>query len=98
LGACYGDDLAVGPAIEIAIIGDPVHEDVKALFDVINSGYLPNKVVALGKPPQIAEKASIELLNHRTQIDGKATAYVCRNFVCEAPLTEPAQLRSLLFS
>ena len=90
-------DLAVGPAIEIAIVGDPVHEDVKALFDVINSGYLPNKVVALGKPPQIAEKASIELLNHRAQIDGKATAYVCRNFVCEAPLTEPAQLRSLLF-
>jgi len=27
-----------------------------------------------------------------TMIDGKATAYVCRNFACDTPTTDPASL------
>ena len=32
----------------------------------------------------------------RTQIDGKATVYVCRDFACSLPVTEPAELAALL--
>lgn len=32
----------------------------------------------------------------RTQIDGEATAYVCRNFVCSAPVTDAGALEKLL--
>ena len=28
--------------------------------------------------------------------NGKATAYVCRNFTCTAPITEPAALEEAL--
>jgi uncharacterized protein YyaL (SSP411 family) len=29
-------------------------------------------------------------------IDGQATAYVCENFTCQAPVTNPDNLRKLL--
>jgi hypothetical protein len=29
-------------------------------------------------------------------VDGQAAAYVCRNFACETPTTEPEQLRAQL--
>jgi len=32
----------------------------------------------------------------KTQIDGKATVYVCRNRTCSAPVTDPAKLAALL--
>ena len=34
----------------------------------------------------------VPLLADRPLIDGRATAYVCRGFVCERPTTDPAQL------
>ena len=37
-----------------------------------------------------------EVLAGKTQVDGKATVYVCHNFTCSLPVTEPAALRALL--
>ena len=36
--------------------------------------------------------AGFELFAGRTTIDGRATAYVCRDFVCRLPITDPAEL------
>ena len=34
----------------------------------------------------------IPLLLGRTPVDGRAAAYVCRNLVCERPVTDPAEI------
>jgi uncharacterized protein YyaL (SSP411 family) len=34
----------------------------------------------------------IPLLVGRTAVDGRPAAYVCRGFVCERPVTDPASL------
>ncbi len=39
---------------------------------------------------------TIPLLEGRTLVDGRAAAYVCRNLVCQRPVTEPDELRGLL--
>jgi uncharacterized protein YyaL (SSP411 family) len=54
--------------------------------------YLPNKVVA-GREPGDEEAARVvPLLADRPQIGVSPTAYVCRNYICEAPSTDPGEV------
>jgi uncharacterized protein YyaL (SSP411 family) len=76
---------------EVAIIGDPGSADTQALLNVVRSGYRPFGVVALGAPG--AQPPAIPLLQDRGLVEGHATAYVCRSFTCQAPVTKPEALR-----
>jgi uncharacterized protein YyaL (SSP411 family) len=38
----------------------------------------------------------VPLLADRDLVDGQPTAYMCRDFVCEAPVTAVEALRALL--
>ena len=74
---------------EVAIVGDAGAPDTEALLRVVFEPFVPNKVVAGGD-------AAIPLLEDRPKIDNSATAYVCEHYVCQAPTTDPEQLRELL--
>lgn len=82
-------DFALSQPKEIAIVGDATN--ARKLIDVVFGEYRPNQVVAVG-----TSGSSIPLLQNRTMLDGKATAYVCRNFTCLLPVTEPEQLAKQL--
>jgi uncharacterized protein YyaL (SSP411 family) len=83
-------DFALSRPKEIAIIGTPQarHE----LLSVVWSEYRPNQVVACGAPEEVSP---VPLLNHRPTSE-RATAFVCRNQVCQLPVTEPAALAEQL--
>ncbi|MFN0006714.1 MAG: thioredoxin domain-containing protein [Planctomycetota bacterium] len=90
-------NLTVGPAVEIVISGDPGAEDTRALLREVRSRFLPNAVVILRPPgddPPIAKLA--EFVREQKSRDGKATAYVCRDFACRAPVTDAGALGKLL--
>jgi len=87
-------DYALSHPCEIAIVGTPEASDTRAMLDVCTTGYRPHQIVALGAPD--AEASAIPLLQDRTQIEGRATAYVCVDFACRAPVTDPVALRALL--
>jgi hypothetical protein len=40
--------------------------------------------------------AAVPLLEGRTPVDGSPTVYVCRDFTCRTPLTDPLELRDAL--
>ncbi len=82
-------DFYLGHPKEIAIIGHPHEERAKRLLREIFHLYLPNKVVACGM-------GGLFLLENRPQINGVATGYVCENFACGLPVTDPAELSKLL--
>jgi uncharacterized protein len=82
-------DLYFSSAHEIAIIGERNAADTNALIDAVFSRYMPNKVVACAAPH---ETSALPLLADRVQVEGKATAYVCHNYYCEAPVTKPEEL------
>ncbi|MEK7833098.1 MAG: thioredoxin domain-containing protein, partial [Acidobacteriota bacterium] len=85
-------DLSLSSPHEIAIVGLPAAADTRALADSVFKRYLPNKVIALANPNDSRSAEAIKLLEGRSQIAGKATAYVCRNFYCEAPVTDNLRL------
>ncbi len=87
-------DYALSHPREIAIVGDPEATDTRALLDVCNVGYRPHQILALGAPD--SEASTVPLLQNRNQIEGRATAYVCVDFACRLPVTDPAALRALL--
>ena len=85
---------ALGDPVEIAISGDPAADGCTALLaSVVRDTYRPFAVVAAGVGRQRRATAA-----DRPQRDGRATAYVCRNFACRAPVTEPTDLATQLAS
>jgi uncharacterized protein YyaL (SSP411 family) len=66
------------------------------LLDVINARYLPNSVLASAAPADNLASAAVALLADRPLQDQRATAYVCQNFACQAPVTDPQALEHLL--
>jgi uncharacterized protein YyaL (SSP411 family) len=77
--------------VEIAMIGDL--DQLVPFLEVVRDGYRPNQVVAAG--PETDDEV-IPLLAHRSQIDGMGTAYVCRRFVCQKPVTNAQYLMDQL--
>jgi uncharacterized protein YyaL (SSP411 family) len=81
---------------EIAIVGAPGDPATKALLRAVYQLYLPNKVVARLDPADTETARSVPLLAGRTLMNGKATAYVCRDFTCQQPVNDPEELRAQL--
>ncbi|MEE8074440.1 MAG: thioredoxin domain-containing protein [Candidatus Binatia bacterium] len=80
---------------EIVLVGDPEDQVTQEMLRKIQSFYLPNKTLQLVKPGEPLGKTS-PLLEGKSQIDGKSTAYVCQNFTCSSPVTEWDDLKELL--
>jgi uncharacterized protein YyaL (SSP411 family) len=91
-------DFALGPAKEGAVVGDPQAPDTRALLAVLRQDFQPNRVAALRPPGAGGEAAAarIPLLADRLSVDGRATAYVCQDFACRLPVTDPQALQAEL--
>ena len=90
-------DFYVSMPKEIAIIGPKDDPATKNLLNTVFQRYLPNKVVVGLESPlppleKESEKGISPLLEGRDLMDGKPTAYVCQNYACQLPVTEPEDL------
>jgi uncharacterized protein YyaL (SSP411 family) len=89
---------AFGPAYEVVITGETKAADTVAMLEALNLNYHPHKVTLFR--PLISQKPSItelaEFTESQTPIDGKATAYVCKDFTCSAPTTDINEMLELL--
>jgi uncharacterized protein YyaL (SSP411 family) len=78
-------------AKEIVVIGEPGNE----LLQEIWKKFIPNKVVVISDDSK-TDAELIPLLRERSMIDGKTTAFVCENFVCQKPVTSAKELKEQL--
>ena len=87
------DLLAEGP-IELAFVGPSHDPGLEALHLAVREVFLPHRVIAssdgMGKP------ASHPLLVGKELVQGKAALYICRNFSCQRPLTDPQEVTEAL--
>jgi hypothetical protein len=77
-------DFSLASVKQIAILHENGDETIKSFLDAIHTGYRPNIVLAASSYPP-SNNAPALLIN-RPIIEGKATAYVCENFVCKLPV------------
>ena len=89
-------DFYVNQSNEVAIIGNREDPDGKALLQVIYDRFLPHTVFAasiVGDPKGLDPSP---ILKFRTKINGKPSAYVCANYSCQFPVTDPGDLAKQL--
>jgi uncharacterized protein YyaL (SSP411 family) len=79
-------DFRLARVREVALVG----EDLRALERVVRDAFRPHVVLAGG------QSGGVPLLEGREPVGDRPTAYVCEQFACRAPVTEPRELQELL--
>ena len=85
-------DFHLGPVSEVALVWPPGKNGLEPLLTEVFGRYLPNRVVVGCVDEETSARAGIPLLESRPLVGGKATAYVCQRYVCQAPTTDPEEL------
>ncbi|MFD4528132.1 thioredoxin domain-containing protein [Streptomyces sp. NPDC058470] len=87
-GLAAAEALLDGPR-EIAVVGPTEHPATRELHRAALLGTAPGAVVAVGT----ADSDELPLLADRPLVNGEPSAYVCRNFTCDAPTSDVQRLR-----
>ena len=88
-------DFLLGSPREI-VVAVRGREQVDSLVGEIHRRFIPNKVLmVLSNDGGEVEKVS-PLAEGKKALGGKATAYICQNYTCEKPITDPEELKSAL--
>jgi uncharacterized protein YyaL (SSP411 family)/aryl-alcohol dehydrogenase-like predicted oxidoreductase len=90
-------DLLLEGPVELALIGSPGEDGFEALRREIGRHFVPNRIIghhdpSTGKPPPFP------LLKGKGLVNGRPALYICRNFACQAPITDAAHVVSALGS
>lgn len=94
-------DSYISKATEIAIVMNSRANDTNELSPVLYQFFLPSTVSLIADEARDDFQELVKacpLLEGRSAIDGKPTAYVCHNFACEQPTTDAELFRNSLRS
>ena len=75
---------------EVVVMGAPDDAGTSRLLDVARSGFSPNRIYAGAAGPS-DDDDGYPLLVGKGLMDGKATAYLCENYACLTPTTDPSE-------
>jgi uncharacterized protein YyaL (SSP411 family) len=87
----------VYPSREVVLVGDPRSEASRQMVQIMDHRLLPNTVRHVMSAENREKLAALApfLADYR-DVDGLPAAYVCESYACQAPVTEPEALESLL--
>jgi uncharacterized protein YyaL (SSP411 family) len=85
-----GEALLAGP-LEVAVSG-PAGPERNALAAAARASTSPGAVVVVGEP----DAPGVPLLADRPARNGRPAAYVCRGFVCAAPVVDVSALSAAM--
>jgi len=76
-------------AVELVAVGEPGDEALEALLGEASKVYLPHAAWAVVAPGAARKDSTLSLLRGKTLVQNAPALYVCRNYVCTAPITDP---------
>jgi hypothetical protein len=95
LTAC---EFLLGEPREIVLAGRRDSPEMRALLRELHTRFVPNRVVLLvdSAETQQALARAIPSVASMNPVEGRASAYVCRNYTCQLPVSEPARFAELI--
>ncbi|MFQ5657229.1 MAG: aldo/keto reductase, partial [Candidatus Methylomirabilales bacterium] len=88
-------DLLLEGPVELALIGSAADTRLEELRREVGRHYVPNRIMA-HHDPDSGDAPPFPLLEGKGLVNGQAALYVCQNFACQAPTTDPAQVSAAL--
>jgi uncharacterized protein YyaL (SSP411 family) len=88
-----GLEFALGPTFNVVLAGDPADKDTLTMIEALRKIYQPNLTVTMWTPEK-SKLASPGVVYEK--IDGKPTAYVCRDQTCIPPTSRIDKMTELL--
>jgi uncharacterized protein len=91
-------EFLLSDARQIVIAGERGDPDTNRLLHTVYTRFVPNRVVLLvdSEETRAALAKGAPALSAMTRLDGRATAYVCRNYTCQLPVSDAGELAKLL--
>jgi uncharacterized protein YyaL (SSP411 family) len=91
-------DFRLATKQQIVIAGNPSSWDTRELLQQVNARFLPNKILLLadGGAGQQQLARWLPFVQGARRIKDRATAYVCENYVCKLPTSDPQVVARLL--
>jgi hypothetical protein len=85
LAAC---EFRLGQARQIVLVGERDADDTKALLRTLHARFVPDKIVLLvdSEEARAALSAGIPAIASMGKVEGRASAYVCRDYTCQVPV------------
>jgi uncharacterized protein YyaL (SSP411 family) len=91
-------EFRLGKEQQVIIVGSRDAEDTKALLGTLHARFVPNKIVLLvdSEESRTALSAGIPAVAEMQPVDGRASAYVCRDYACQMPVNTAERLAELI--
>ncbi|HEY2015246.1 MAG TPA: thioredoxin domain-containing protein [Bryobacteraceae bacterium] len=95
LAAC---EFRSGEPRQIILVGDKNGDDTRALVRTLYARFVPHRIVLLVDSPETRQALGARIPTIRTmeKLGGRASAYVCRDYACQLPVSEPEKFAELI--
>jgi uncharacterized protein YyaL (SSP411 family) len=95
LAAC---EFHLGQPRQIILVGDREGDGTRALLRTLHARFVPHRIVLLVDSPEARDAlaAGIPSIAAMERLEGRASAYVCRNYTCQMPVSEVARFAELI--
>ena len=85
-------DMLQGGGVELVVAGTPGEAALEALLGEAARVYLPDAALAIAVPDSTRKDRSLSLLRGKALVHDAPALYICRNFACLAPITDPVEV------
>ncbi|EGY24644.1 hypothetical protein DA2_3260 [Desulfovibrio sp. A2] len=94
-----GVDFALSGGRSVIVAGEPDQPDTEAMLAAVRGTYAPTTVLHLRTSDNARDLAAlVPFTAHLAPVEDRATAWLCENYACSPPITDPAELKARLLA
>ena len=91
-------DFLLEAPVELTVAGHANDPATEALWAAVARRFLPNRLIGHIDPaaPPRPEELPLPLVESKGLVEGKPALYICRNYTCQRPISDPVEVADAL--